>query len=119
MRALKLSLDQEIMKNYLKLEFEEGDPVAEQEMELISEMISEAEAEARNFLNTDFHHYDDTGVFVEEQEAPPQVNGWIRNRTAQKYEMRGNEPDPDFKKLQHLRVYPIREDLEPCRTLED
>lgn len=100
MRPLKLSLTLEDVKNFLKIDFDDDDA-------LINRMIQTAANEARGFLNTDFHTYDENGQLIQENEAPPEVHDWIQNRVAELYENRGNRPAPNFDDLQHLRVYPF------------
>lgn len=101
MRPLKLTLTLEKVKNFLKIDFDDDD-------ELINDMIQEAANEARGFLNTDFHTYDENGLLIQENDAPAEVNAWVRNRVAELYENRGNAPEPNFKPIHHLRVYPFK-----------
>lgn len=107
MGALVLTVTVEKIKSFLKLETDADNG-------LIEDMILEAAAEARNFLNTDFYTFGPAGELLP-QTAPPEVNGWIRNRVCEKYEAEGTEPAPNFGTIAHLRVYPTTKTRpDPC-----
>ena len=100
MRAMRLNVSVENIKKYLRVEHNDDDLD-------ISEMIVEAESEARAFLNTDFHRYNDSGELLEEFPAPAAVNGWIKRRVMDKYEGRDGQGPPDYTELKPYRVYPM------------
>lgn len=77
--------------NYLRV-----DP--EQEKTTIDSLKVAAMDEAEQFLNTDFSA----------NEAPASVKGWVLNRIAEKFEGRGQEPQPNFYAIKSFRVYPFR-----------
>ena len=100
MRAIRLNVTAENIKKYLRIEHNDDDSD-------ISEMILEAESEARAFLNTDFHRYTDSGELLEERPAPAAVNGWIKKRVMEKYEGRDGQGPPDFTELKPYRIFPM------------
>lgn len=89
--ALKIEFKENEITNYLRV-----DPG--QEDVTIAQMKAEAMDEAEGFLNTDF----------EGEEAPAAIKGWVLNRIAEKFENRGQEPEPNFSAIKRHRVFPFR-----------
>lgn len=110
MGALKLATTPEKIINFLKLDISPDDPIYNDIIEELEDFITEAAAEAQGHLRTDFHTYDSsTGELIQENQAPPEVNAWVRDRVAQKYE-NTPAPAPDFSSIDHLRVIKIWRD---------
>lgn len=109
MGALKLATTPEKIINFLKLDISPDDPTYNDVIEELGDFITEAAAEAQGHLRTDFHEYDEDGTLIKENQAPPEVNAWVRDRVAQKYE-NTPAPAPDFSSIDHLRVIKIWRD---------
>jgi len=103
--ALKITFEPNEILDYLRVDSGDDETT-------IDQMKEEAMGEAEDFLNTDFHLIVIDPVTNEvvkvEQEAPIAVKSWVKNRIAEKYENRGQEPPPDFTTIKGHRVLPFR-----------